>query len=72
MLVGQGCRCAICGSPRGARSLHVDHDHTTGKVRALLCGNCNKGIGNFQEDPDLLLAAAMYVLRQRDLLEVER
>lgn len=45
MLDGQGGKCAIClATAPGARSkyFHVDHDHTTGQVRGLLCDACNK------------------------------
>jgi hypothetical protein len=68
MLVGQGGVCAIC---KVAPAVHVDHDHETGAVRALLCFNCNGGLGQFRDDPLLLHAAAYYVqfhtLRQEAL-----
>ena len=66
MLSEQGGRCAVCGtdSPGGqGNQFHVDHCHRTGKVRALLCSNCNRGLGHFQESEDLLLKAIQY-LRQ--------
>ena len=50
--------CAIC---KVAPAAHVDHDHATGAVRALLCFNCNGGLGQFKDDPLLLHAAAYYV-----------
>jgi len=50
--------CAIC---KVAPAAHVDHDHATGAVRALLCFNCNGGLGQFKDDPKLLHAAAYYV-----------
>jgi hypothetical protein len=44
MLAVQGGLCAIC---RAAPAAHVDHDPETGAVRALLCFNCNGGLGQF-------------------------
>lgn len=58
MLVSQGGACAIC---RTAPAAHVDHDHATGAVRALLCSNCNGGLGQFKDDPEVLREAADYV-----------
>jgi hypothetical protein len=46
-----------------ARSLAVDHDHTTGQVRGLLCIRCNRAIGNLRDDPDLAIRAAAYLKR---------
>lgn len=63
----QGGKCALCQREIPlSKAIHVDHDHKTGKVRALLCHHCNTGLGNLQDDPDLLLAAALYVLRHRE------
>jgi len=66
LLSGQNGRCAICERPpsgggRGMMVLHVDHDHVTGEVRALLCVDCNTGLGKFQESPELLESAAAYL-----------
>ena len=58
MLASQGGKCAIC---RSAPAVHVDHDHDTGAVRALLCFNCNGGLGQFKDDPYLLQMAAFHV-----------
>jgi Recombination endonuclease VII len=58
LLAQQGGLCAIC---RSAPAAHVDHDHATGNVRALLCFNCNGGLGQFRDDPGLLHLAAFYV-----------
>ena len=64
--------CAICGQPehlRGGRvkggskvmRLAIDHDHDTGKVRALLCAKCNTGIGSLNHDIGLLKNALAYL-----------
>ena len=62
MLVGQMGVCAIChkGPGRYPR-LAVDHCHKTGKVRALLCGSCNGGLGLFKDREDVMLAAVEYL-----------
>jgi hypothetical protein len=59
--------CAICGKPEtpGSR-LHVDHDHTTGAVRGLLCNHCNVLIGMAGEDPATLRKAIAYLARTRE------
>ncbi|MGY1679847.1 endonuclease VII domain-containing protein [Geodermatophilus sp. SYSU D01176] len=64
MFEAQGGLCAIC---RTAPAAHVDHDHDTGEVRELLCFNCNGGLGQFKDDPEVLRAAAHYVDRHRAL-----
>lgn len=58
MLVARNGVCAIC---RAAPTQHVDHDHATGAVRALLCFTCNGGLGQFRDDPSLLRLAAFYL-----------
>jgi hypothetical protein len=64
MLAGQGGGCAICGElAADGQSLHVDHCHDTGRVRGLLCFNCNAGLGMFDHDGARLDAAATYLRR---------
>ena len=60
--------CGICGStdPKDRRQkFHIDHCHETGRVRGALCSNCNLGLGNLQDSPDLLRKAAEYLERSR-------
>lgn len=62
----QGGVCAICRSEQTvgrSKRLAVDHDHATGKLRALLCVKCNSAIGYFDENPALLRRAADYCER---------
>lgn len=64
MLAEQVGKCAVCGRELvPGRGLHVDHNHSTGSVRALLCNGCNVGIGAFGESPEALRAAADYLER---------
>lgn len=60
----QGGVCAICECPDKKR-LSVDHDHQTGKIRGLLCANCNLALGNFKDDPDRLAKAIVYLKRNQ-------
>ena len=63
----QGGVCAICKQPethtwRGKpRELSVDHDHSTGEIRRLLCHRCNTLIGLAREDINILLSAVEYL-----------
>jgi hypothetical protein len=71
MFQAQGGLCALClrtertlvgiNGSTDVRRLHVDHDHVSGKIRALLCSACNSGLGHFEHDPWLLEQAAKYV-----------
>lgn len=67
MLKAQDYACAICGADEDSarRRFHLDHDHSTGAVRAFLCARCNPGLGAFRDSPALLRAAADYLERHR-------
>ena len=61
-LVTQDGVCAICKLPDSTgHSLAVDHSHTTGKIRGLLCKVCNLAIGNFRDNPIIMREAAKYL-----------
>jgi len=66
MLTEQRNGCAICGTQvydtsRPAFRLAIDHCHSTGTVRGLLCKNCNMGLGMFKDSPDTLARAIAYL-----------
>lgn len=67
LLQAQGMSCAICRtkSPGGLGRFHVDHCHSTGRIRGLLCHSCNTGLGLFK-DSDVNLRRAIEYLRQQD------
>jgi hypothetical protein len=61
----QNGRCAICGTDKPGRNhptLYVDHDHNTGKVRGLLCCDCNLFLGQSKESIDVLKSAIDYLV----------
>jgi len=61
MLAQQGGVCAICQQDNGGRHLVIDHDHTTDKVRVLLCDGCNIALGGLKDNPDTARKAADYL-----------
>lgn len=64
LLQEQNNSCAICGCLcSSGKRLAVDHDHATGKVRGLLCGNCNLALGKFQDSISLLNTAIGYLTK---------
>lgn len=58
MIESQARVCPICLS---SKPEHVDHDHETGRVRGVLCFNCNSALGQFKDRPDTMRRAADYV-----------
>lgn len=65
LLHTQDYRCAICHEPSSNFSyrLAVDHCHSTGKIRGILCRPCNQAIGLLKDDPTLLSNAANYLTK---------
>jgi hypothetical protein len=63
MIVSQENKCPICQQQfdERAHKYHVDHDHTTGRVRAVLCVQCNLGLGRFCDNTDSLKRAIDYI-----------
>jgi len=71
MVTAQDGKCAICTDVlTPGRDTHVDHNHTTGENRGLLCNNCNLALGHMADDANRLLAAAAYLLQHSDVLGV--
>lgn len=61
MSAAQNGLCACCGELPGQKGLQVDHCHTNGNVRGLLCRSCNLGLGSFKDDPSRLRKAIVYL-----------
>jgi len=72
LLEKQNHVCAICFQPETTwnkkhhkpQSLSVDHCHVTGKIRGLLCNNCNRGVGLLQDNPTILQSALTYLQKK--------
>jgi len=67
LLNNQNMCCAICGINENElkTSLHIDHDHKTSKIRGLLCMKCNRAIGYFNDDINLLKNAIEYLNKNK-------
>ena len=63
MLADQGGGCSICKATKSlsGKALAVDHCHTTGKVRSLLCNECNTAIGLLKENTEIITSALEYI-----------
>jgi|SRR6267142_1728705 len=53
--------CAVCKNPPNKRSLDVDHNHITGKIRGLLCNDCNVALGRVKESIQILNSLIVYL-----------
>lgn len=75
LLKSQNGDCAICGRTNeeevasSGRRMSVDHCHTTGRIRGILCSNCNIAIGKFKDDPDRMTKAIQYLINTRSQKE---
>lgn len=68
MIAVQEGKCAICFLKK---KLAIDHCHTTGRVRALLCQACNRALGMFKDDPNILQRAVTYVTVHSPTIKLE-
>lgn len=58
--------CDICGClPKSTKRHSIDHDHQTGKIRGLLCDDCNTGLGKFKDDVGYLEDAINYLRKYK-------
>ena len=76
--VTSATHCAICGKEiqhrwkdtnleRSRSNVGcIDHDHATGKVREVLCNDCNRGLGSFKDNAKFMLSAINYLKRHKD------
>lgn len=65
LFAAQGHACELCRTTAPVGGWTVDHDHASGRVRAILCRLCNIGLGSFRDDPELLERAAAYLRKHK-------
>ena len=69
-LADQDGKCFVCKSPPTGKhsnaKLHLDHCHTTGKIRKFLCGNCNATLGMAKDSSERLIALVQYLKDHAD------
>ena len=70
-LIEQDYKCSICGKKNNESSFHkklyIDHNHSTNKIRGLLCTHCNSGIGMFMESNEIMLNAINYLNKWKNI-----
>ena len=67
MFIEQDCKCGICCKTiTKTKDRHIDHCHSTGKVRGILCSKCNTAIGLLKEDTGIMFNAISYILKHND------
>ncbi len=68
MIVAHEGKCHVCKQPPTGRwkRLHVDHDHSTGVIRGLLCSGCNLALGHVRDNPQTLRDLATYLEASRE------
>lgn len=66
LLAMQNGRCHICNDLPGKHRLSVDHDHKTGRIRGLLCHNCNHALGKFKDNIIHLFKAIKYLITREN------
>lgn len=64
MLANQGDRCGCCEESLDPADGHVDHCHSTGVIRGIVCQGCNLSLGHAKDDPVRLRRLADYIERQ--------
>jgi len=61
MLIKCENMCPICNTNITIKNSAIDHDHSTGKIRGILCRRCNKGLGHFKDNSQVLIKASEYL-----------
>ena len=66
MIEIQNGKCAICDDNlKNPKHIHLDHSHTTGAIRGILCNHCNMGLGGFRDSKKALLKAVEYLIKHQ-------